>query len=350
MRIGILTFHSGFNYGAFFQAYSLQKAISDLGHDCYIIDYKNFRHTYLEYRAALVSKDILTFPDRLLRVFKFITAQKNLRRTKRYFTIEGTALNQFDVIVFGSDEIWNLDNCLMGVDDVYFGKGVELPKRVSYAASFGSFSNGSDTLPREYVNYLGAFSFLSVRDNNSLHILNTSITGNSELVPDPTFLYDVLEKRQFPQRLQGVRYLALYATEISDHLKEDIIAFSREKKIKIVAIGYGKEWADMNLVNLGPFEFLGAISNATFIFTNMFHGTIFSILSEKQFCIELSGYRQNKFFPMLTRLQVYDRIYGEHLSVMLEKPVDYTKVGPCVKTYAKTGIDFLSEALGGEST
>ena len=40
MKIGIITFHDTTNYGANLQAYSLFKAIKNLGYDCEIINYQ----------------------------------------------------------------------------------------------------------------------------------------------------------------------------------------------------------------------------------------------------------------------------------------------------------------------
>ena len=40
MRVGIITlFHNNYNYGAYLQAYALQKAIESLGYEVKIIDY-----------------------------------------------------------------------------------------------------------------------------------------------------------------------------------------------------------------------------------------------------------------------------------------------------------------------
>ena len=41
MKIGILTYHACYNYGANLQAFALQQTLLHLGHDCEIIDYRN---------------------------------------------------------------------------------------------------------------------------------------------------------------------------------------------------------------------------------------------------------------------------------------------------------------------
>ena len=39
MKIGILTLHSQINYGGVLQAYAMQNALKDMGHDTVIIDH-----------------------------------------------------------------------------------------------------------------------------------------------------------------------------------------------------------------------------------------------------------------------------------------------------------------------
>ena len=45
MKIGILTFHCAYNFGAMLQCYALQEFISSLGYETHVI---NYRPQYLE--------------------------------------------------------------------------------------------------------------------------------------------------------------------------------------------------------------------------------------------------------------------------------------------------------------
>ena len=60
MRVGILTFHRAINYGAVLQCYALKETLSSLGHDVYVIDYRqpyveeNDRHRFTTKRAHQV--------------------------------------------------------------------------------------------------------------------------------------------------------------------------------------------------------------------------------------------------------------------------------------------------------
>ena len=41
MKVGVLTFHNAYNYGAILQAYATQKLLENRGHDVEFIDYRN---------------------------------------------------------------------------------------------------------------------------------------------------------------------------------------------------------------------------------------------------------------------------------------------------------------------
>jgi hypothetical protein len=40
MKIGILTVHRAYNYGSVLQCYALQEYLKSLGHDVWVIDYR----------------------------------------------------------------------------------------------------------------------------------------------------------------------------------------------------------------------------------------------------------------------------------------------------------------------
>lgn len=43
MKIGILTFHRAINYGAVLQCYALSEVLKKMGHDVFVIDYRQPR-------------------------------------------------------------------------------------------------------------------------------------------------------------------------------------------------------------------------------------------------------------------------------------------------------------------
>ena len=66
MKIGVITFHRAINYGAALQTYALQRAISDLGFDTEVIDY---RCEHMENLYKLIGGHLSRISEGLLILF-----------------------------------------------------------------------------------------------------------------------------------------------------------------------------------------------------------------------------------------------------------------------------------------
>lgn len=80
MKIGILTFHDGINFGAFLQAYSTKQKLELLGHQVEIINYKDtwFAFKELAYAFRMNGK----FASNAKKIWKFRSAHKLMDMTK----------------------------------------------------------------------------------------------------------------------------------------------------------------------------------------------------------------------------------------------------------------------------
>lgn len=341
MKTGVLTFHAGFNHGAFLQAYALQNILFELNIDNEIIHYQDFRQFINEYKHALITRDLLSIPKRIGRVLKFTKSQRLLHKTSRVLRFDHLSMNNhYDAIVYGSDEIWNLSNCVFGYDPAYFGQ-FYANKKISYAPSFGSMESNT-CLPKHVVDHLKKFSHLSVRDTNSQKIIYKNLGQMPIIVPDPTFLYDILES-SVPTRHRN--YILIYALNLSNEMRRGIESLAKEQGLSIISVGYITNWADINIIHLSPFQLLGFYEKARFVFTDLFHGTIFSILSNKNFALELSRYRKNKFFPMLNILGLTQRIFNQNFHNIIKTQIDYDDVNLKIAQFKKSGVDFLQKAF-----
>ena len=131
MKIGIITFHRADNYGALLQTYGLQEAVRKLGHDVEIIDYRcdAIENAYVYKKIPKLRKKIVKWLfDLLIRNPKKNNKRdrcqsfrkKYLHMTDSVKTIEErkTIQKSFDVIITGSDQIWN-SKITKGKDDWY---------------------------------------------------------------------------------------------------------------------------------------------------------------------------------------------------------------------------------------
>jgi len=189
IKIGIVTTYDEVNFGAFLQAYSLQKTIINMGYDVEFINYKSLKYRFAEFLATYKIKNPFYLFKIILKGLKFRHALQKMIISKKYFNIYEINKAGYDIIIFGSDEIWNLNNCLGGIiDTYYFGNGITL-KKISYAVSFGSTNYLEDK--HDYIiKLIHEFSHISLRDSNSKKIIDSLNRPDCKIVLDPTLLVE----------------------------------------------------------------------------------------------------------------------------------------------------------------
>ena len=161
-RLGILTFHRCINYGSYWQARCLVDGLRAMGADAVLLDHHCSRATRAELRCALSP----TLPQRTTRsdfpayvekTRKFHRAFERLPLSRR-FPIDGPQeLEEYDAVIVGSDEVWNLRHPWYGGCSTFYGAGIESPL-ISYAASFGNqdVSEGLGKPSRQFRFTVGA--------------------------------------------------------------------------------------------------------------------------------------------------------------------------------------------------
>jgi hypothetical protein len=333
-KIGIITFHDGINYGAFMQAYSLHKAVTELGFDSEFINYKSRRHWLREYIHVL--KKDLNIISNFMKLLKFRRLQKkHLPMSAFSFDIRKIA-SSYDPILFGSDEVWNVKNGFFGFNRTYFGAGISPTiTRIAYAPSCGSSEPGDDKfdlVSRE----LCAFGALSVRDLNSLDIIYAVTKKEVALVPDPTLLVDFEEEAVAPSESD---YVLVYSDKLPASEVRRIKRYADERGKKIISIGFTHNWCDESYIDIDPFEWLGFIKEADFVFTTMFHGTLFSLIFNRQMCLLVDTYRTNKFSYMLTYFQLESCIFDEEIDI------DYEEFNDKKAGFRAVGLAYLRNSI-----
>lgn len=304
IKVGILTYHNGINHGAFLQIYALQNYLKELGIGNVVINYKNAGYTLNEYKSFLLTKNPVRFWRNLVKIIKFKRDLMQLDKTQRIFNKQQLSKMKFDLVILGSDSIWNYTNELSCFDPVYFSDSINADKIISYAASFGPDTCGNkypDTIPP----LLNRLDLISVRDPNSKSFVKRLIQKDAELVLDPTFLYD------FRKEACGCKYsnfILLYSLNLGKDGVAVLKAFAERNNKKLISIGYYNEGCDINIVSLSPFEWLGFIKNADMVVTSMYHGALFSIKFNKEFCSIITPYRANKLKPFLIKYGLHGRM------------------------------------------
>lgn len=363
MKIGLVTFYHIHHYGALLQAAATERAVESLGAQCEIIDYfvnqdnSLFRrptglgstaadvHTALHYKA--LSARYRRFED---------FARQHLRISgHRFESLEELKAAElpYDVILAGSDQIWNPKIFPGGhFDPVFFG-AFSQRRKIAYAPSFG-VPHIPEGMEDELQGYLSQFSHLSVRERQGRRIIE-ALTGKAvPVVLDPTLLLTAEQwgAMTADPGLSG-GYILCYCISRPGALAPYIHQLAKETGLPVVQLCGIRQKVHpkaLCVLDAGPSEFLGLFQNASYVCTNSFHGTVFSIQLQKPFFTavapsELAEPESSRTFSLLSTLGLTERIIGKGDTAGLADKIDWAEAARRLQAARQTSMDYLRAAL-----
>ncbi len=305
LRIGIVTFHRAINYGAVLQTYALLKTLESIEPDASIcvVDYtnrvikKNDRIVFLRpiCKSRFV-KDIVANFTQLIRFWSGYILRLRFRKFVETYVAPESVINldAFDLIIYGSDQIWN--PIITGHDKVYFGFGYK-GKKVSYAASDGGRWVHDD----DAITYLRGFLHISCRERTLTEKLRLILPEmNIETVCDPVFLVDLQEWMKITVPVRDADYILVYKLSENSNIEAEALALGERLGKKVVMLDYSFSLRSVffNGINrriaVSPQTFVSYFLNASAVITNSFHGAVFSIVFRKPFAslqLDMGGER-----------------------------------------------------------
>lgn len=353
MKIGIITFQRAANYGAVLQAYALQSYLKMLQNEVEIIDYRcrsiECVHSpfYFLYVKGIKNKikQLLRFPIKLKkrRIFNYFLNQKlELSNAVDKETIKVLFSEKYDVIIAGSDQIWNLD--ITGGDTTYLLDFVS-PKtfKVSYAASFGVNKLKSEQV-EQYKKYIYEFNKLSVREQQGATIIKKLYAADPFVTVDPTLLLTHDEWENFMTKPKYDNYVLLYMIQYNENMINIARKLSAEKNIPLIFISDSilRKKRIKYIKNATPEEWVGLFHNASYVVTNSFHGTVFSIIFNRKFIVGLSHSMTNgnaRIIDLLDNLNIEYNIVENVID--LSKNIDWEKINIEMEKLRKDSCQFL---------
>ena len=365
MKTGLVTFYHIHHYGALLQAAATQRAVETLGSECEIIDYfvnQNndlFRkptglgsmaadaHTALHYQAL---------KTRYQRFERFSKDHLHISG-HRFESLEElrNAELPYDVILSGSDQIWNPKIFPDGrFDPVFFGAFSE-KRKIAYAPSFG-IPKIPEEMVAELKGYLGSFSHLSARETQGSQILR-EVTGEEfPVVLDPTLLLTAEQWGAMAETPKGYPtdgYILCYCINKPGALAPYIRQLAEKTGLPVVQLCgirqkvYPKAHC---ILDAGPAEFLALFQNASYVCTNSFHGTVFSVQFQKPFFTavapaELAAPERSRTFSILNRLGLTNRVIGKGDTAGLLDEIDWEAVAAALAKARESSMAYLRAAL-----
>ena len=277
VKIGVVTIYEAIsNLGSYLQAYALQTALREMGHEVYFVQKVSAGKAAL--RCVLRLNPKREFFLRFLKCGKFLSA------LRKFCTVPEKKMEQadFDCLIYGSDEIWNMENPYFK-DPLFFGTKVENVPRIAYAASIGAMEEETLQQNEEIAKGLFGFNEILVRDDRTQDMIGRYTNRELSLVCDPTFLVP-RTKLQNPVKIPNKKYLLVYTYGLDQPMIDNLVRFARERDLQIVSPCFWHPWCD-KVIECSPLQFGSLMEHAEYVFTSTFHGAIFAMLNHKQCAI-----------------------------------------------------------------
>lgn len=360
MKILTATYHHEHNYGAMLQAYALQQCLISLGYENEIIDYVENIPTIFKKVGFSPKKQnlsaLLYNAKVLLKYKKFKTGyqrfedfyNKNMIKTKRYELYEELKDIDGDMLLAGSDQLWNFKN-RDSINKFFTFSFNHSIKKVTYAISMGGFHGFSKQMKQEFNNCVKEFDYISVREPDVIEYLEQeNVDVEYQINIDPVFL---LQKEQWFQLVDSCQneydfgdYIVCYEL-IPNPVLNIILHELKEKfgyKVVIVAPNaYSKLKGDYIINDAGPVELLKIIKNAKYVVSTSFHGIAFSIIFNKPFYAVLSSHAPGRIKTLLKTFGFENKGIGS-ADHTLDYNFDYSQVDNMINKQREDSIQYLS--------
>ena len=234
MKIGIITvYEPTTNLGSFLQTYALQEVLKSYGHEVYVIQSHSTRES--------IAKVVFRVNPKREFLLRLKRAKYAIQDIKRVELINRNNIKRLDGLVYGSDEIWNLDN-LYFQDGLFWGENETLPK-IAYAVSVGAVDEKKYARIILFKNSINDFKRILVRDSKTHDIVQKITNISNDMVCDPTMLIPVDRMSESTEPLK-YKYLLVYTYGIDAPLINQLKRFAAKHNLKIVSIFFWHIWAD----------------------------------------------------------------------------------------------------------
>lgn len=313
MKIGIVTQPLLNNYGGIIQNYALQKVLVDLGHNPVTFDIRYKPVPWWIYLLSWLKSLLCLFIPGKRRPFaKVKPVEKRLGAFEEFIgryistTVPVTDMSShpdltrdIDAFVVGSDQVWR-PKYAPNLGDVFLRfvktSGV---RRISYAASFGVDHWEYSPKQTKFCSALAKrFNAVSVREESGVRLCKENLGVDATWVLDPTLL---LKKEDYFDLCKDVpvaseRILAAYVLNMDDSILGLCKSMAQERDLELKVFS-----ADAK-ANLSIPEWLAVFRDASYVVTDSFHGTVFSIIFGKEFKCLYNESRGSARFESLLNL------------------------------------------------
>ena len=369
-KIGILTFHNAYNYGAVLQCYALQKVIGNKNFNVEVINYNDFNvmdsyrffpknNRNLKSFIKSVIKVVLFYGKTKKRYNKFDEFIKNnYILSKNKYTKEDL-LNEdsinYDCLITGSDQVWSIS--IVGeLSDIYtLNFANDKINKISYAASVGDAS----TIKRNknlFKNKISKINHISVREDDAKNELEKILTKPIEVVLDPTLLLKSVDWNNLTNTddSKKEKYILAYVVQADEEYIKIVNDLSEKTGLKVIHFDKrnpGYKNVLKSAYTEGPLEFVNYIKNADYVVATSFHATVFSVIFNKKFFIVPHRKTGARVTNLLDKLGIEGRTfssYNEFKDIDYNFDTNWDEVNKKLDIEREKSINWLLNAINDE--
>lgn len=360
MKAEIITITGETNYGNRLQNYAVEQVLFKLGVDA------------VTYNACPIGLDALKFE--LKRIIKYIIKRGSYCRDSRFY-----GFNKFnrkyihcvknhqqdaDYAVCGSDQIWNFKwDTIWEKRDLYFARFAPPEKRIAYSASI-SCDEIEPKYREDFIKGVSEMKCISVREQKGADLIYELAGRKVGVTVDPTIMLSRSEWMKIAKKPRCVnkksKYILTYFLGGIDGIDSDIQSFIDRvaERYDLEIIDLYHEWTNVDKIKnihhfrFSPDEFVWLAANCEIMFTDSFHGSIFSIIMDKPFrCFErvenIVGSMNSRMEQLFGEIGISDWCTGntaENVENIFYK--NYNNVSSVWSKDREKAYNYLKGALG----
>ncbi len=313
------------------------------------------------YQFKIIKQNAESFKDAdTKKEALFLKFDKHIPYSNEVYTLEDVRagkLSNYDMIMVGSDQVWNAPR--VGCLDVYMCDFLhEKRSALSYAASF-AIDSIPDNLVDDYRKYIQNMKTLLVREARGVELCKQVGRDDAKHVVDPTLLLEGKEYEELtskPTDLVGDGdYILVYSLTSSMKIYEEASKLAKRNNCKMVMLKrvpcppLASTFKNaIDLLEVGPAEFISLIKYSKCVVTGSYHALMFSLLMHSNFYIYMddASAENSRLLSSLAMFGLEKQLYYETSSLPKVLPqVDFSSVDPILKSKREESVQMLKQSI-----
>ena len=343
--IGMVCVQNYKNYGSALTNYALYTVLRKLNKSVYIITQP--------LDSSIPPSNFSNFENYKYPSFSIAPSKSNIKE----MSIFNQNCKQFLV---GSDQLFNYEiykriSGFVKLDWVNDDK-----KKYAYAASFGIDKIlGSPDEVAKLKSSLARFDSFSIREKDSVELVNKTFDINAQAVLDPVFLLDQSDYCQLTNKIQvdkvGIFSYILNPTKENEKVITDISNILQLPITSLTDMWISKKnvesmWSLPTQTCYSNEKWLASLINSSFVITDSFHAVCFSIIFNKPFIVMPNLLRgEFRAKSLLKQLGINNRIYNSNIDIrdvnFLLKSIDYEMINKKIAELQQDSLEYLKKII-----